>query len=248
MAIDEGNELAIRKARMLRYQRPMAAYINWFQIQQDMSEIEEECADIKWMTEDDEWLINLMDGDEEESHEFKMAFSDLSTDCYRLREDLENVKRYEFLYSKHGDEDDEDNPMFDCFFPAIRSGTPYLGYDAYEGDYFPLEHSQNELAEKTARDRLKRMTKDQILDLAGMNFKIAREYMGLMYRYNSMKAAYDILKGKNDALVKTAESVEKAYEKWQSESENERWRVTTPSERAFDKILLEIPERVWIEW
>lgn len=206
-------EERIAKARNLRYQKPMAKSINWVQILEDLSDIEEASGDIRWMTDDEEQLVDLMDGDEEQAFEFKMAFSDLSYDCERLRDELDDIQRYDFISGEDLDEDGA--PLFDLFFPAVKMQDDYLGYDSFEGDYYPIDRYSADAGKNAARKKLIRLTKEQLLDLSGMALEIARSYMSMMYRYSCLKAGFDILRGENEELLRIVKSIDDVYEKWQ---------------------------------
>ena len=237
-------ELRIEKAKNLRYQKPMAKSINWWQICEDLGDIEEACGDIRWMTEDEEQLIDLMDGDDEQAFEFKMAFSDLAYDCESLREELDEIRRYDFMSG--ADPDEEGAPLFDLFFPATRIDDEYLGHDSYEQDYFPIDKYAYEAGQTVARKKLTRLTKEQLLDLSGMALEIARSYMSMKYRYSCLKAGFDILRGENEALLRIVKSIDDIWVKWNEESGGGKYKYTK-AESEFDKALREVPERLWIE-
>jgi len=237
------DEITATKAKAMRYKKPMSKELNWCSIREYAWQIQNDCADIRWMTEDEEQLVDLMDGDEEQAFEFRMAFSDLSNQCEEFLEELQELQRYDFMST---DSDDEDEAtLFDLFFPAIGADDMY-GYDVLEQDYFRLDRYEEEWAEKEARKKLKRLTKDQLFDLAGMALGIARNYMSLSYRYDCLKNSIDILKGKNESYLQIVKAIEEEWKAWEEESDKGKWKDTN-AERAFDQMLQNIPERLWIE-
>ena len=237
------DEIIATKAKAMRFKKPMSKELNWYSIREYAWQIQNDCADIRWMTEDEEQLVDLMDGDEEQAFEFRMAFSDLSNQCEEFLEELQELQRYDFMST---DSDDEDEAtLFDLFFPAIGSND-MMGYDVLEQDYFRLDRYEEELAEKEARKKLKRLTKDQLFDLAGMALGIARNYMSLSYRYDCLKNSIDILKGKNESYLQIVKAIEEGWKAWEFESDKGKWKDTN-AERAFDQMLQNIPERLWIE-
>lgn len=242
--MENAREIIKKKAQALRWQKPMAKGLNWWEISESLSDIMSACEDIRWMTEDDEQLIDLLDGDEEEAFEFKMAFSSLAADCDRMCEDMEQIRLYDFM-STDADDDDQAT-LFDLFFPAVRTSGPYLGYDEYEEDYLPIDGWQNEYASDVARKRLKRMTKEQLLDNAGMCLNVARSYLSIQYRYSTLKSAIDILKGINDGLLQTVKEIEEAWSRYDEDSHGGRFSFTQ-SEYKLDKMLESVPDRLWIE-
>ena len=236
------DEARAAQARQLRHKRPMAAAINWNQINEDLEEIANECADIQWMTEDEETLIDLLDGDEEQAFEFRMAFSDLAAGCERFREELEEIRRYDFISA----DDDDVAPLFDLFFPAIRTDGGLLGYDTYEEDYFRLDTYEGMAAMDAAKAKLKRLTKDQLLDLCGLSLAIARNYMSLMYRHDCLKAGIDILKGQNESLLRVVKEIDEAWKRWEEETDGGKYEFLRAG-REFDQLLQQLPDRLWIE-
>lgn len=237
------DEITATKAKAMRYKKPMSKALNWYSITDEVYQISGDCDDIRWMTKDEEQLVDLLDGDEEQAFEFKMAFSDLSNQCQEFIEELQEIQRYDFMST---DSDGEDEATwFDLFFPAIGSND-MMGYDVLEQDYFRLDGYEEEWAEKEARKKLKRLTKDQLFDLAGMALGIARNYMSLSYRYDCLKNSIDILKGKNESYLQIVKAIEEGWKAWEFESDKGKWKDTS-AERAFDQMLQNIPERLWIE-
>ena len=237
------DEITATKAKAMRFKKPMSKELNWYSIREYAWQIQNDCEDIRWMTEDEEQLVDLLDGDEEQAFEFKMAFSDLSNQCQEFIEELQEIQQYDFMST---DSDGEDEATwFDLFFPAIGSND-MMGYDVLEQDYFRLDRYEEEWAEKEARKKLKRLTKDQLFDLAGMALGIARNYMSLSYRYDCLKNSIDILKGKNESYLQIVKAIEEGWKAWEFESDKGKWKDTN-AERAFDQMLQNIPERLWIE-
>ena len=237
------DEITATKAKAMRFKKPMSKELNWYSIREYAWQIQNDCEDIRWMTEDEEQLVDLMDGDEEQAFEFRMAFSDLSNQCEEFLEELQEIQQYDFMST---DSDGEDEATwFDLFFPAIGSND-MMGYDVLEQDYFRLDRYEEEWAEKEARKKLKRLTKDQLFDLAGMALGIARNYMSLSYRYDCLKNSIDILKGKNESYLQIVKAIEEGWKAWEFESDKGKWKDTN-AERAFDQMLQNIPERLWIE-
>ena len=239
--MNEEREARAKKARALMWKKPMMQDLNWRTITETVNEIAEAAADIRWMDEDD---IAEALGDEEEAYSFRIAFSDLAADCERFAEALEEVRRYDFL-SVVSDDDDE-AALFDAFFPAVNSGGIMLGYDSEEGDYFPLETFVMEYAEREAAKRLMRLTKEQLLDAAGACLRIALQYTAIRYRYDSLESALSILRGAQAGMIRIAKGIEAAYDAAESASDGFRF-VYVPAVDAFDRMLTELPDRVWLE-
>lgn len=226
------------KARQLRYRKPAVKDLNWSEIVTQLTEIEEACADVQWYCDsEDGWdtLLNALDGDDSDAWEFKIAFSDLQAECERMRDDMDDS--YYFAQMEE---------RFDLFFAGIGSAAAtggMLGYDEYESDYFGLEPGwESEQAEKAAAEKLKRLTKDELIDLTGCCFRIAVNFLSLRHRYDNLKAAMDILREQNTALLQQVKAIEEAYEA-ATRSEYE-WNNDT---KALDRLLAQLPDRAWIE-
>ena len=79
------------KARALRYRKPAVKDLNIAEILEQLTEIEEECAEVHWYCDsEDGWdtLLNALDNDDDDAWEFKTAFADLEGQCEKMRDDL----------------------------------------------------------------------------------------------------------------------------------------------------------------
>ena len=71
------NDRAYR-ARNLRYKRAALASMGFDIIRNELEEMRDSMDAIHWWSDqDEETLLNALDGDEDDAWEFKMAFSDL---------------------------------------------------------------------------------------------------------------------------------------------------------------------------
>ena len=134
MTAEEKKQL---KAKNLRYKKPIAQYMSLDFIRESVWDMQEVITDVQWFIEDEANLVNAMNGDEDDAYEFKMAFSDLAAELQQFEEDL----------------NDEWIPeCFDDLFPAAGADFfgGFLGYDAYEHDYFGLSPYEYNWAEQEA--------------------------------------------------------------------------------------------------
>lgn len=229
----DAEETRRQKAKNLRYKKPVVKGLNLDEINNNLFDIQEECEGIRWYFDgDDDTLINALDGNDDEAYEFKMMFGDLCAECEQMRNDLD-----EMLWNE------EQQEAFNAWFPAI-SGGDMLGWDPYESDYMPLDGGyEDKLAEKESRKRVSRMTKEQILDTAKLSFRIIRSYLGLMSRYDQLKAAMDILRDQNTGYLQMVKRIEELYEK-ANEDGFYNWY---DSIKEFDHLLECIPQEIWIQ-
>lgn len=218
------------KAKGLRYKRPIARDLNLDAIKQDLFDIQDACMDVRWFTDSDDGndtLINALDGDEDEAYEFKMMFADLCGECDQMWRDLQEVWVPE---------------CFDIFFVAAGTGD-YLGWDIYEHDYFGIGVEES-WAEDEAKKKLKNMTKDDLIDAIRQCFKIYQAYIGLRNRYDSLKAAIDVLRDQNTGYLQIVKEIEKLYE--EASSDYNREFDFTPAAKNFKRYTDELPQEAWI--
>lgn len=229
----KADETKRKKASQLRYKKPIVRDLNLWKIREELCEISDECANVRYYWETDEdTLINAMDGDEDEAYEFKMMFADLCAECEQMREDL------------------EDNYVPECFdllFVAVGAGEfggGYLGWDSYEQDYFGINCTDDFIKGEGAR-QLRRMTKDQIIECTHDCLKVLYAYIGIKYRYDNIKAALDILRNANTGHLELVKRIEKLYAEAEKESLAFKWN--TPKTQELDAIFEALPQEAWLQ-
>lgn len=209
--------------------------LNLDKIQEDLWNIMEECENIRWYTDSDDGndsLINALDGDEDEAYEFKMAFADLCAECERMQEDLQE----EWIPN-----------CFDMFFVAAGTGENFgglLGWDSFEGDYFGIDGT-DAWAEDEAKKKMKTLTKDELIAAARQCFKVYQSYIGLRNRYDSLKAAIDILRDQNTGFLQTIKEIERLYE---AASKEQGITAKYSTEwKEFERYTDALPQEAWIQ-
>lgn len=222
------------KAKNLRYKKPIVKDINFDKMTEDLWYIMEKCEDIRWYTDSDDGedsLLNALDGDEDEAYEFKMAFADLCAECERMSDDLQEEWVPE---------------CFDIFFVAAGAGESYgglLGWDSFECDYFGID-STDSWAEDEAKKKLKTMTKDELIAAVRQCFKVYQSYIGLRNRYDSLKAAIDILRDQNTGFLQTIKEIDRLYEA-ASKVEGITAKYSTEW-KEFERYTDALPQEAWI--
>ena len=218
-----------KKAHDLRFRKAIVKDVNLDKIKEDLWDIQEECYNVQYFFEDDETLLNALDGDEDETHEFKMMFSDLCAECEQMVMDLEQ----EYVPDS-----------FDDFFTAISKGENLLGWDSYENDYMGISGSyEEELARRESRKRLSRYTKEQILESAQQCFHIFRSYIGLRHRYDCLKSAMDVLRDENTKYLQTVKQINEIYDKANCDG----MLSFTETFRKLDALAEQMPSLVWLQ-
>lgn len=102
----------------------------------------------------------------------------------------------------------------------------------------------NAFAEDEAKRRLKQMTKDELIAAARQCFKVYQAYIGLRNRYDSMKAAIDILRDQNTGYLQVVREIEKLYESVSKDmySMSEHSKESQDWKRYTDAL----PQEAWI--
>ena len=222
------------KAMGLRYKKPIAKGLTLDDIRDTLWEIIDACADVQYyIDEDNETLLNALDGDEDDAYEFKMMFSALSAECEQMQYDLNNEYIPEY---------------FDLFFAAVNKGGEMLGFDTYESDYYGLGRFESRLANEEAVKKMKRLTKDQLIEAAQICFRVYQSYIGLQYRYDCIEAALDILKDENTGYLQMVKKIEEAYTKANEETDGFRWSFRGGSAlKMLESLLDNMPQEAWIQ-
>lgn len=223
-----------RKAIQLRYKKPIVRDLNLEFIQQDLWDIQGDCEDVRWYVDSDDGedsLINALDGDQDEAYEFKMAFADLCAECDRMIDDISEEWVPE---------------CFDIFFVAAGAGDAYggmLGWDSFEGDYFGIS-CDSSFAEDEAKKKLKQMTKDDLIAAARQCFKVYHAYIGLRNRYDSLKAAIDILRDQSTGYIQAVKEIERLYE----DASKDKWsrEYWSKESKEWERYTDALPPEAWI--
>ena len=227
------DSLRREKDRQLRYKKPLVRDLNLWKIREALDEISEECDNVRYYWEqDDETLLNALDGDEDEAYEFRMMFADLCAECDQMREDLEETYVPD---------------CFDILFVAAGAGdfaNGYVGWDSYEQDYFGINCSE-EFVKGEGAKKLKALTKDQLIECTHACLKVLYAYIGIRYRYDSLKAAFDIIRNENTGYLNMVKRVETLYSEAEKESYGFRWN--TDKTRELDAMFEALPQDAWLQ-
>jgi len=229
------------QSKNLRWRKPALAGLNYYEMTDKLDEIQEACGDIHWAYDDDETLINTLDGDEEEAWEFKMAFSELEAEAYQLSEKFFEVFRN---YADTEDIDHDFEKAFnDCSVALIGNTFNAVGYDGVQEDYFNLTGYQQGLAFTESGKRIMKLTKKEMLSQIGQTLGIILSFQNVELKYEYLKATIDIFRDENTSILKQIKSVEQAY-KLAYEIDFEEWDERT---KDFDRLVAQLPEKIWIE-
>lgn len=221
---------AAEKARNMRYKCPMLASLGWSEIQFELNDIEEACGAVHYFVDDEnDSLVAALDGDEDEAFEFRMTFSDVEGKCELLRRAIDEIDT--------GDDSFEDYFNM-CTVALIGNRYDVLGYDGYQEDYMSLCRYEANLAVTEAGKRLMRMTKQEIIASIGQCVGILFAFFDLRLQYQTIEASMAVLREENMSVLKTVKEIEAAYER-ASDNHGE--------DDEFNRLLKELPERIWLE-
>lgn len=219
----------------LRYKRPALASLGADAIMKELDSIMQACDDVRYYVEqsdNDDTLLNALDGDEEAEWEFRLAFADVSAKAEQLQSVLYD-QSFEDFYQEFDD----------ASVALIGNRYSVLGFDAYEEDYCALTSYEEGLAQTEAGKRLMRMTKADMLARIGWCFGITIAFLDIRQSYDYLKATFDILRDENTSLLDTIKEIEKAYE----EAEEDRFYPWEDSTKRFEQLLNALPDRAWVE-
>lgn len=224
------NQTKAERARNLRFKKGIAEGFNISEILDELMSISGECDEIRYIAEGDEdTLIAALDGNEEDAYEFRMMFSNLSQESENLYDKLNEEYVTEY---------------FDEFFCRVAGGCmQILGYDSYEEDYYALTSYESELAQGESEKRLMKLTKQEILKVAEQCFGVATAFLNVRYKYDYLKATFDILRDENSSFLENIKGIEQAYE----EANADEFSASAKSTKEFERAVKALPERTWLE-
>ncbi len=234
------SEIKANRTQNLRYKRPALASMGFDAMIAELEEIEEACSDIHWFADqDDETLINALDGNEEEAWEFKLAFAELEAKADQLRRAMEDNWGYpsEFYQTPFYRRYDY------CTVALVGNRYRTIGWDADEEDYMSLTRYEEELAETEAGKWLMRLTKKDMISTIGQSVGTLIAFLDLRQSYDYLKATFDILRDENTSLLKQIKEIEAAYEAANAVG----WYDWYPEVKRFGQLLDCLPDRAWIE-
>lgn len=221
-------EAAKKKARELRFKKPLVKELNLEEMRMSLGEMYESCSNVRWyLGKEVDELDDLLG--EDDAFEFQGSFQALSVDIERIQEEFDEIWVPEY---------------FDDFMAAVHpEGTELYGYDSFEEDYFRLGTYESESACRVAKDRIIRKTKDEIIDAAHVVIGIICQYMSVKYRFDSLSAVFDVLMERSESQLRAVKNLEEAY----LEAERDGFDTWHESARKFDKLLRDLPDRYWVE-
>lgn len=236
------------RAERIRLKRPACKTMCWYGIEHDLDEIREDIYEGQWLSGNYEALGGDLEGtlNRDTVFELQIAFGDLYDECARMENDMYALRRVEDGLFEGTSEYDDPPVLFDCFFPAINYNDRIWGYDVEEHDYYGIDIYQEDAARDAAKKRLMRLSKEKLLECAGLCMEIARQYLSLRARYDGLSTALAVLKGEFEASLEMVSNIEFLYAEAERETRGFKYNYGRALDR-FESALYELPERIWVE-
>ena len=96
-----------------------------------------------------------------------------------------------------------------------------------------------------AKKKLKQMTKDDLIAATRQCFKVYSAYIGLRNRYDSLKAAIDILRDENTGIIQVVKKIEELYE--EAQKQQDAWKEYSKEWNEFERYTDSLPQEAWIQ-
>lgn len=225
------------QCRNLMYRKTMLSKLNYWEISTQLNDMIEMCGNIKYLEQDDPEIINAFDGNEDDAHEFIMAFSDLVYDLEELSEQLTDIFGY-------GNEEN----FNETAVGLVGKYYETLGFDSLRDDYYLFDSGYSEeIGVQQTRERVMRKTKKQMLDDIGFTMALILQFTDLEYRYNSLEATVGIFKDENIKMLKLVKNIDDKYnEMFDKKGKLDKYSKAKEI-REFDKMVKDLPDKYWVE-
>ena len=220
-----------KRARRIRcFERPALEDLGYWAIHEGLDAIMSECSDVQYAIEDDDTLLDALDGDEDEAYEMRMAYSDI---CAKAED----------LYSAIADCYMDEQAFDDHTVALLGNRYRMIDYGDFSEDYRSLTAYEGKLAQGEAGRRVMRETKAEMLASIGQAMGITLAYIDLRVQWERISAAMGILKAHNGEILKQVREIEAAYEA----ADAQRWEPWKDEVRKYDRLLAAMPARAWLE-
>jgi hypothetical protein len=158
--------------------------------------------------------------------EYKPLFDELAGGASRLIDAIEDS------YAVNAIKD-----VWDDMTVALLGETQsMLGYDAVEDDYFGMLEGEETLAQKEAKKRISRLTKQELIEC----FRVV---LVTLTSFFDIKAAHDCL----TSIVTELDEKGALLERKNNEINRVYKDLTGKNEEQFDQLIANLPQRMWVE-
>lgn len=209
---------------------PFSHELNFADIRSRVFDIMSACADVQWA---DDQLDDILG--EELATEFRMQYSDLESACEQFTDEAEE---YSFVWTLEGEEPGASH--FDALI-AGSGGTDDLVWagDGGASEYTPIDSWSREYAERMAGSRIKRLTKDKIIELMGDALWVLRSYWDITGRYTLLSGIFELIHEEAYEELDAVKGVEAAWAAWDADK-------SLKLSDELDKACRDMPAKVWL--
>jgi hypothetical protein len=205
------------------WKKAMLSELNFDSIVNRLVEISEDGGTRKW---DDAF----QDANTTEARYYEMFKPDLDYLSARADSLLEQIN-----YMRDYHITDED--FNDLCVAVLGDTTDVLGYEPVEMDYFYMFDHCQEWAVTEAAKRVKRWTKDEMLDKYAKVLTIITTYVTLVAAVDGVETALEAISDEGTRIEKIMWEVESAYQRLWGKA---------PSDKAFDLAVAKLPPEMWV--
>jgi hypothetical protein len=215
---------AEERAKNLRYKRPALRGIQRECLQNKLADLSLDCEEMRdWLDDED---IFATFNSEDDREDFLMA-------AMEIQEKIDIIS--------YALQDNEITEYFDDFMVGII-GNQYnmVGYDGFEEDYFNLLKYEAEAGKREAGKRLMRLTKEQMIAVAGQCMGTYLAFYDLQRDYDYLRASFDVATGNNLAVEKVLREICAMYDAVMNEP------YGGENTNKFNSLLGCLPDIVWV--
>jgi len=234
---DSNRSVKLATAKKTMRALPISKELNYSAISENIWAIQSECGDIAWISEENDVVNDILG--EDWAFEFKLQFQDLSSSCDQLIERLSELESIWYLDGDMG------SMAFDLLWDATGADDMAL-YDMDSHEYEDLYLWNREWETKQVQKKLSRLTKEKLFELVGDSLWIVRTYMAIKYRYSLLQGIFEVLQDHAGGILAEIKGIEDAWQKWIVESNNGKIKYTN-AESELDRILRDLPDKIWVE-
>lgn len=223
------SEIKANATRAAIRQMPFSNELHLSQIREKVMEIGEACAAVSWA---DDQLDDILG--EDLANDFRMQYTDLFTSCENFDNDLT-----EYAVWSLEDWEDPGECYFDILVGASGGVDDLLWIDEGASDYTPIWGYTEQYVADSARTKIKRLTKDKIIELMGDVIAILRNYWDIKMRYQLLAGVFDLVEAEACEELNVVKGIEKAWATWDQQR-------TMAAEDKLRDAIRQLPDNVWL--
>lgn len=218
-----------KAARTAIREMPFSSELNLKAIRHTVNDIMQACADVGWA---DDQLDDILG--EDLANDFRLQYTDLCTACEDFDNDLT-----EYAVWTLEDWEEPGECYFDLIVGASGGADDMEMYDQSTSDYTSIWGYTEDYAARMASTKLKKLTKDKIIELMGDVIAILRNYWNISLRYKLLAGIFAVVQEEALHDLDTVKNVEKAWDTWNQQR-------TMDADNKLRDAIRQLPEMSWI--